>query len=103
MFSVAAFYERACVTAHGVAHGFTRASGSGFDVTFRFCPACGSSLWWEPARMPHLIGVAAGAFADLHFSRPEQAVWSRHRHCWLDLPPDMPAYDMNPGQAMPRD
>ena len=63
-FSIAVFYERASVgIAHGAPHSFERQSASGFPVKFHFCADCGSNVFWEPARLPHLIGVAAGAFA----------------------------------------
>jgi hypothetical protein len=42
-----------------------------------FCPECGSTVFWEPARMPRLIGVTVGAFGDPSFPRPEQSV-SQH-------------------------
>ena len=87
LFSVAAFYPRESVALMaGEAKMFHRPSASGFDVSFHFCPDCGSSLWWEPERLPHLIGVAAGTFADPDFPMPQQAVWSEQRHKWLALP-----------------
>ncbi|KTE10727.1 GFA family protein [Sphingopyxis sp. H115] len=102
LFSVAAFFPRECVTViAGTAKVFARASASGFDVAFHFCPECGSSLWWEPARMPHLAGVAAGAFEDSGFPVPEQAVWAEQRHTWLDLP--LTEYARNPVKAPLKD
>lgn len=102
LFSVAAFFlrEQVVVTA-GVAKSFRRPSESGSDVSFQFCPECGSSLWWEPDRLPHLIGVAAGAFADLGFPMPAQAVWSENRHMWLELPAEITAHARNPVKAAP--
>jgi hypothetical protein len=100
LFSVAAFYPRENVAlAAGAAKMFGRPSASGFAVSFHFCPECGSSLWWEPERLPHLIGVAAGAFADPDFPMPEQAVWSEQRHGWLELP--LAAHARNPVKATP--
>jgi hypothetical protein len=97
LFSVAAFFPRESVgRTTGTARSFTRPSASGFAVTFHFCPECGSSLWWEPERMPHLVGVAAGAFADPGFPMPEQAVWCDDRHGWFELPAGMPAHAKNP-------
>ena len=102
LFSVAAFFlrEQVIITA-GVAKSFRRPSASGSDVSFHFCPECGSSLWWEPDRLPHLIGVAAGAFADGAFPMPAQAVWSENRHKWLELPAEITAHARNPVKAAP--
>lgn len=97
LFSVAAFFPRASVVpATGTANVFTRPSASGFNVSFHFCPECGSSLWWEPERLPHLVGVAVGAFADPDFPIPDQAVWCEYRHLWLELPSAISAHARNP-------
>jgi hypothetical protein len=103
IFSIAAFYERAAVTvSQGPSRTFTRDSASGKPVTFHFCERCGTNVYWEPSCMPHLIGVAVGAFADPGFPRPEQSVWMSERHCWLTLPGDMRIFDVNPQPSMPR-
>lgn len=97
VFSIAVFYERAAVTvSQGAPRAFTRDSASGFPVTFHFCGYCGANVFWEPARMPHLIGVAVGAFGDPDFLQPEQSVWTKHKHAWLTLPDGMPAFEVNP-------
>jgi hypothetical protein len=96
LFSVAAFFPRDAVRTQGTSATYRRDSASGFAVVFHFCPACGSSLWWEPERMPHLIGVAVGAFADPSFPMPAQAVWASARHEWLTLPATMPTHAANP-------
>jgi hypothetical protein len=86
-FSVALFYERARVRiVQGVPRSFDRQSASGFPVRFFFCNECGSNIFWGPSRRPHLFGVAAGAFADPAIPVPEQSVWTRHRHAWVNLP-----------------
>jgi hypothetical protein len=100
LFSVAAFYPRAAVEPRtGRATTFRRSSASGFDVTFHFCPECGSSLWWEADRLPDLVAVAAGSFADPGFPMPEQAVWAEAKHHWLQLPADLPSHARNPTRA----
>lgn len=101
LFSVAAFYPRASVElAAGEPAAFRRPSASGFDVTFHFCPECGSNLWWHADRLPDLVGVAAGAFADRDFPRPEQAVWAEEKHHWLQLPDDLPTHPRNPVRSI---
>src|SRR3546814_13145485 len=69
LFSVAAFFSRDCVELPPGAKAFKRPSASGRDVSFHFCPDFASSLWWAPARLAHLIGVAAVAFAAVGFPR----------------------------------
>ena len=83
--SIAAFFLRDHVAIEGEATKFTRPSDRGFDVTFHFCPTCGSSVCWEPARMPERLGVAVGAFADPTFPKPTQQVHEECRHPWLSL------------------
>ena len=95
-FSVAVFYERALVAVRGEAASYVRPSASGFAVDFRLWPACGCNLFWYPARMPALVGVAYGCFADRDFAMPEQAVWAAEGHRWVSLPDDMPSFDQNP-------
>jgi hypothetical protein len=83
-FSIAAFFPCDAVETSGETRVFRRPSDSGFDVSFHFCPTCGSNVWWEAHRKPESIGVAVGAFADPAFPAPSQAVYREHRHAWLD-------------------
>lgn len=95
-FSVAVFYAREQVAVRGVTASFARPSASGFDVDFRFCPSCGTNLFWYPARMPALVGVAFGGFADPDFPMPDQAVWAEEGHDWLGLPGSVVSFARNP-------
>ncbi|WP_296613430.1 GFA family protein [Sphingomonas sp.] len=95
-FSVAVFYAREQVAVRGATSSFMRPSASGFEVDFRFCPACGSNLLWYPARMPALVGVAFGGFADRDFPMPDQAVWAEEGHDWVGLPDQVTSFARNP-------
>jgi len=96
-FSVAVFYERSRVRLErGASAVFERGSANGFPVSFHFCGRCGSNVYWEPARMPDLVGVALGAFADPSFPRPDQSVWTRDKHGWIVLPEDMAMFESSP-------
>ncbi len=100
--SIAAFYERASLALlQGAPRRFTRDSASGQPVTFHFCAVCGANVFWEPARMPHLVGVAVGAFGDPDFPAPRQAVWAKYRHPWLGMPEGMLAFEVNPPPRPP--
>ncbi|HWU14258.1 MAG TPA: GFA family protein [Caulobacter sp.] len=95
-FSVAVFFSNEQVTVDGKTQTYARPSASGFAVTFHFCPACGSNLFWRPQRMPDRIGIAIGAFADPDFPGPQQVVWTKDRQTWLDLPAHLPCFAQNP-------
>lgn len=96
-FSVAVFYPRDGVSPKGPQPGrFQRPSASGYPVAFLFCPRCGSNVWWEPERMPDLVGVALGAFADPQFPPPAQSVWTKDMHRWLTLPEAITPFDGAP-------
>jgi len=96
-FSIAVFYARDMVRVErGEAASFERPSASGKSVKFHFCPRCGSNMFWEPERMPALVGVAAGAFADPDFPAPEQSVWTRDKHRWLTLPDGITPHELSP-------
>jgi len=82
-YGVAAFFPRANVSAAGQAQDYTRAGDSGHSVTFHFCPRCGSTVYWHPARRPGMTAVAVGAFADPTFPAPTQAVYGARRHVWV--------------------
>jgi hypothetical protein len=82
-FGIAAFFARPAVAVDGISTAYTRAADSGFPVTFHFCPACGSTVWWEPSRKPDLVAVATGAFADPAFPAPEKSVYLDQRQRWL--------------------
>ena len=97
-FSVAVFYAREQIEVRGATASFVRPSASEFDVDFRFCPSCGSYLLWYPERMPALVGVAFGGFADRAFPMPDQAVWAEEGHDWVELPERMVSYARNPSR-----
>ena len=97
-FGVTAFFERGQVQAsEGEATEFRRTADSGADLTFRFCPRCGSTVWWEPHARPGLVAVAGGAFADPTLPPPKRMVWTEHRHPWVCTPEGLATFERSPG------
>jgi hypothetical protein len=70
----------------GNAVRFSRLGDSGKTVTFNFCPACGSTVYWQSDNAPGLISIAIGAFADPAFHAPRHSVYEASRHHWVALP-----------------
>jgi hypothetical protein len=74
------------VRASGRSAAFVRKGDSGGTATMRFCPDCGSTVYWEPGSMPDFVSVAVGAFADSDFPPPTVSVYGERKHKWLALP-----------------
>jgi hypothetical protein len=83
-------FPRDRVTVAGKASTWVRKAESGSAVTFRFCPTCGSTVFWESESFPEFFVVAIGNFADPNFPAPTVAVWEESRHPWVSLPADTP-------------
>jgi hypothetical protein len=86
VFGAQARFERAQVTVEGRAAEYVRKGDSGNPITFRFCPACGSTVYWTLSALPELIAVPVGAFADPGFPAPRVSVYERRRHGWVTVP-----------------
>ena len=85
-FGVQARFRREDVSVEGRAAAFSRAGDSGGRLTFHFCPACGSTLYWEPQGMAGFLVVAVGAFADPSFALPSVSFYEGRKHPWVALP-----------------
>jgi hypothetical protein len=85
-YGIAAFFPRQQIEVAGSYRDYARMSDSGYAVTHHFCPGCGGTVFWEPARKPEVVAVAVGAFADPSFPAPSKAVYPEHRHAWVTIP-----------------
>lgn len=85
-FGVQARFRREQVRVEGEASVFARAGEPGASSSFRFCPACGSTVYWEAEALPDVILVSVGAFADPSFALPSVSFYEARRHPWVALP-----------------
>jgi hypothetical protein len=83
-------FRREQITIAGNVTTWTRTAESGNELTFHFCPTCGSTVYWEGHGFPGHVAVAIGNFADPGFPAPTIAVWEEARHPWVSLAPDAP-------------
>ena len=66
--------------------GETKLINGGGDnpgVDYRFCPRCGSTVYWDITFIPEIYGVAVGAFADSEFPQPDFEAFESKRHGWI--------------------
>jgi hypothetical protein len=82
VFGTQARYHRDRVTIEGRATEYVRIGDEGNEIIFRFCPVCGSTVYWQLSGDPELIAVAVGAFADPQFPAPQRSVYNTRRHAW---------------------
>jgi hypothetical protein len=76
------------VTFEGKATEWKRTGDSGGTATFRFCPTCGSTLYWTIDTYPGFVAVAVGGFADSSFGPPVFSVYEVRKHSWVSVPVD---------------
>ena len=82
-FGYQARFPRSAVTIAGDTTAYAREADSGNEVTFHFCPRCGSTLYWIIPGMEDFLMVAAGAFTDPTFHPPKVEVYESRRHPWV--------------------
>ena len=85
-FSIQARWPSERVTIAGQAQEYRRTGDEGSTATFRFCPTCGATVYWDNDSMPGMIAVPVGAFADPTFPPPRVAVYIARRHPWAIMP-----------------
>jgi hypothetical protein len=84
-FSAQARFPAEKVRLEGAATTFVRTADSGNQITYRFCPTCGSTVAYEGELYPGLIAIPLGAFADPAFPPPRFSVWESRRHAWTGV------------------
>jgi hypothetical protein len=84
-FAVQARFRAEQVTTHGDTGTWSRTGDDGTTAHFRFCPTCGSTVFYLMEAEPDLIAVAVGAFADPDFPAPTRSVYEGRRHGWTGI------------------
>jgi hypothetical protein len=65
---------------------YVRIGDEGGKITFRFCGSCGSTVYFEIDKMPNMIAVPVGAFADSSFPSPVFSMYHARKHPWVQVP-----------------
>ena len=68
-------------------------NAAGLEVTYHFCPTCGSTLYWVIAGDPPLVGMAAGNFVEDDLPAPQREYWVETRHAWVPPFPGAEQFD----------
>jgi hypothetical protein len=74
------------VTIEGRSNSFVKTGDSGNSATFRFCPECGSDVYYTNAGVfEDLVAIPLGAFDDPFFLQPVVSVWESRKHDWVEI------------------
>jgi hypothetical protein len=86
VFGAQARFASAGFKASGKSVEYLRVGDEGTRFRFRFCPACGATVYYTADGRDGLVAVPVGAFADPDFPAPTVSVYERRKHQWLQLP-----------------
>jgi hypothetical protein len=70
----------------GMATTYVRVGDQGSEISFRFCPGCGATVYYTIYNDPDLIAIPVGAFADPKFQMPTRSVYESRKHGWVKVP-----------------
>jgi hypothetical protein len=93
VFAVQARWPADRVTIEGRAQEYVLVGDDGGKATFRFCPTCGASVYYTMDRVPGVIAIPVGTFADPTFPPPTISVYEARRHPWVTTNPTIEKYD----------
>ena len=99
-FSIQGRFPRAKAKIEGKSTKWTFPSDSGKPVkyrscdsggaTYHFCPVCGTTVYWDIAAAPNVIGIALGTLTDPKFPPPKISGFEAYGHPWAMEPADLP-------------
>jgi len=85
-FGFGAVFRENEVLIEGPATQFVRIGDEGCHITQNFCPNCGATAFWTIDKLPGVVAVSAGCFADLSFPPPSVSVYHESRRFpWVEI------------------
>ena len=89
VFGAQARFVASSVTITGASREYVRVGDEGTRITFRFCPECGSTVYYTGEGLEGFIAIPIGAFADPQFPSPTVSVYEERMHGWVSMPADI--------------
>jgi hypothetical protein len=95
-FSLSIPVVREALEVSGPLASFAKRSDSGAVTTCWFCPSCGARVFHTSNRSPSAATLKAGTLDDASSVVPAAHLWIRRKQPWVQLDPDLPAYETQP-------
>jgi hypothetical protein len=86
VFGAQARFPNEAIAIEGQRVEYVRIGDEGGRACFRFCPQCGSTVYYTIDDMPGVTAIPVGAFADPTFPAPWVSVYEDRKHPWVSLP-----------------
>jgi hypothetical protein len=86
VFGAQARFAKEAVAVSGMSTEYVRIGVEGTKATFRFCPNCGSTVYYTLSGIEDAVAIPVGAFADSSFPAPTFSVYEERMHSWVHMP-----------------
>ena len=96
-----AIFRAEDVTVAGRTASYASAADSGNTLTRHFCPVCGSRLFLVTSARPDMMVMAAGAFDDSRWFRPQVVLFTKRRPAWDLIDETVPQFEGMPPSRKP--
>src|SRR5512143_3859814 len=83
VFGAQARFAAEQVSFSGKASEYIRVGDEGSHARFRFCPNCGSTVYYTVEELPGVVVIPVGAFAEPTFPEPTFSVYEERMHRWV--------------------
>jgi len=84
-FSAQARFLAENVTVIGKVRTFARTADSERNLTYRFCPSCGSTVAYQIDILPGFVAIPLGAFGDDELPAPAYSNYERWKRPWVSI------------------
>lgn len=88
-FGVQARFPDDAVNIKGQATRYIRVADSGRQLSYFFCPECGSTVYYQLEAAPGFTAIPIGGFADPGFPPPRISIYESRQHPWLAITADV--------------
>ncbi|MDG3085411.1 GFA family protein [Vibrio hannami] len=93
VFGVQARFYKEQVSIEGDVSSYTRVADSGNEVSYNFCPSCGTTLLLKLSAAPGHSIIPLGIFSEQDFPAPTFSVYEERKHGWVAFDCEVEHYD----------
>lgn len=93
VFGVQARYLTSNAILDGDIASYTRIADSGNQVTYDFCPRCGTTMQLRLSAAPEFAVIPLGVFKEQDFASPSFSVYEQRKKGWVLFNCEMEHYD----------